>query len=225
MVRTAIESLDLNGLIDHTYLSPNCSPEDIEVLCQEALQHQFYSICIPPYFVFQARKILGANSAIKIGTVVGYPMGYNATAAKVEEIKKAAMDGVDELDVIANMSAIKAGDWNFVKNDIESVTMMVHLKGKKITLSFETNELEVEELKRLCEICQLIGVDYIKPNTGFSKLSSTPEQIQYIRSIIGPSIKIKAEGRFKTKLEAKKIINAGANRIGTTTGIRLIGSV
>ena len=99
------------------------------------------------------------------------------------------------------------------------------LKGKKIKVVFESSELEADELKQLCEICKKIGVNYIVPSTGFSQLSSTPEQIEYIRSIVDPSIKIKAEGRFKTKLEAKQIISAGANRLGTTTGIRLMSSV
>ena len=128
-VRTALDTVNLNGSIEHTYLKASCTPEDIDVLCQEAMTHQFYSVCIPPYFVFQARSILGSNSAIKICTVIGYPLGYNATGAKVEEIKRAIMDGVDELDVVVNISSIKAGDWNFVKNDIESTTMMAHLKG------------------------------------------------------------------------------------------------
>ena len=225
MVRTALDTVNLNGSIEHTYLKASCTPEDIDVLCQEAMTHQFYSVCIPPYFVFQARSILGSNSAVKICTVVGYPLGYNSTGAKVEEIKRAIMDGVDELDVVVNISAIKAGDWNFVKNDIESTTMMAHLKGKKIKVVFESSELEADELKKLCEICKIVGVNYIVPGTGFSQLSSTPEQIEYIRSIVDPSIKIKAEGRFKTKLEAKQIISAGANKLGTTTGIRLMSSV
>jgi len=225
MVTTALEKIDLNGLIDHTYLKANCTPEDVEVLCQEALTHRFYSICIPPFYVFQARSYLGVNSAVKICTVIGYPMGYNTTAAKVEEIKRAVMDGVDELDVVLNTSAIKSGDWNYVANDIESVTMMCHLRGRKVKAVFEASELELEELRKVCELCKKAGVDYIKPSIGFQNLSSTPEQIVYIRSIIGPSIKIKAEGRYKTKLEAKKVIDAGANRIGTTAGVRLVGSV
>lgn len=225
MVTTALPNIDLNGLIDHTYLKATCTPEDVEVLCQEALTHRFHSICIPPFFVFQARNFLGVNSAVKICTVIGYPIGYNTTAAKVEEIKRGVMDGADEFDVIANMSAIKAGDWNYVKNDIESVTMMCRLKGRKIKLVFESSELEAAELKKVVEICEHSGVDYIKPSTGFSNETNTPEQVQYLRRIIGPSVKLKVEGKYKTKLEARKIIDAGANRIGTTTGIRLINSV
>jgi len=225
MVTTALEKIDLNGLIDHTYLKANCTPEDIEVLCQEALSHRFYSICVPPYFVFQARSYLGVNSAVKICTVIGYPMGYNTTAAKVEEIKRAVMDGVDEVDVIANMSAIKAGDWNYVRNDIESVTVMTHLRSRKIKLVFEINELELEEVQKICDICKEKGVDYIKLSTGFLNDTNTLEQVELIRSIISPSIKLKVEGRYKTKMEAKQIVDAGANRIGTTSGIRLISSV
>jgi len=225
MVTTALPNIDLNGLIDHTYLKVNCTSEDVEVLCQEALTHRFYAICIPPFFVFQARNYLGVNSAVKICTVVGYPLGYNTTAAKVEEIKRGAMDGADEFDVIVNMSAIKAGDWNYVQNDIESVTTMSHLKSKKVKIVFESSLLEAAELKRLVEICEKSGVDYVKPSTGFFTETNTPEQVQYLRRIMGPSIKLKVEGKYKTKLEARQIIDAGANRIGTTTSIRLINSV
>lgn len=225
MVTTALEKIDLNGLIDHTYLKANCTSEDVEVLCQEALSHRFYSICIPPYFVSQARNYLGVNSAVKICTVVGYPMGYNTTAAKVEEIKRAIMDGVDEVDVVANMTAIKAGDWSYVQNDIESVMVMTHLRSRKIKLAFEINELELEEIQKICEICKDKSVDYIKLSTGYLKDTNTAEQVTLVRSIIGPSIKIKTEGRYKTKMEAKQVIDAGANRIGTTSGIRLISSV
>jgi len=225
MVTTALPNIDLNGLIDHTYLKFNCTPEDVEVLCQEALTNRFHSICIPPFFVFQARNYLGVNSAVKICTVVGYPLGYNTTAAKVEEIKRGAMDGADEFDVIANMSAIKAGDWNYVQNDIESVTMMCHLRTKKIVLAFESSELEAAEVKKLVEICEKSGVDYIKPSTGYIGGTSSIEQVSFLRRIIGPSVKLKVEGKYKTKLEARQVIDAGANRIGTTTGIRLINSV
>lgn len=225
MVTTALEKIDLNGLIDHTYLKATCTPEDIEVLCQEALSHRFYSICVPPYFVFQARSYLGVNSAVKICTVIGYPLGYNTTAAKVEEIKRAVMDGVDEVDVVVNMSAIKAGDWNYVRNDIESVIVMTHLRSRKIKLVFEMADLELEELQKLCEICKEKGADYIKLSTGFQNDTNTIEQVALVRSILNSSIKIKVEGRYKTKMEAKQIIDAGANRIGTTSGIRLISSV
>ena len=135
MVTTALPNIDLNGLIDHTYLKFNCTPEDVEVLCQEALTNRFHSICIPPFFVFQARNYLGINSAVKICTVIGYPLGYNTTAAKVEEIKRGAMDGVDEFDVVANMSAIKAGDWNYVQNDIESCLLYTSPSPRDLSTS------------------------------------------------------------------------------------------
>ena len=218
---TTSANIDLNGLIDHTYLKANCTPEDVEVLCEEALKHRFHSICIPPFFVFQARNLLGVNSAVKICTVIGYPLGYNTTAAKVEEIKRAAMDGADELDVVVNLSAIKAGDWNYVQNDIESVTTMCHLKGKKVKIVFESNQLEAIELKRIVAICEKNKVDYIKSTTGYANETTTLEQIHYLRRIIGPSIKLKVEGRYKNKEELRRLVNAGVNRIGKTTGIRM----
>jgi len=221
---TASTNIDINGLIDHTYLKATCTPEDIEVLCQEALRYRFHSICIPPYFVFQARNILGPNSAVKICTVVGYPMGYSTVAAKVEEIKRAALDGADELDVVINLAAIKAGDWNYIKNDIESTTTMCHLKGRKIKIVFESSELDAGEVKKLVEICEKHRVDYIKASIGLINQTTTLEQIQYLRRIIGPSIKLKVEGKFKTKEEIGLLVAAGVNRIGTTSSIRLISN-
>ena len=128
--------INLAYIIDHTYLKPDCSAADVKVLCKEALQYGFYSVCIPPYYIFHAKKLLG-DSNIKICTVIGFPMGYSTTGSKVEEIKRASNDGADELDVVVNIAAIKNNDWNTVRNDIESSTMISHLKGKKIKLIIE----------------------------------------------------------------------------------------
>ncbi len=213
--------VDIATLIDHTYLRADCSTADVKVLCSEAIRYGFKSVCIPPYYIFQAKKILG-DSRIKICSVIGFPMGYSTTRAKVEEIKRACNDGVDELDVVVNISAIKNNDWNTVRNDIESTTMISHLKGKKIKLIIEMGLLEEEEIVKVVDLASRAGVDFIKTATGFNNTITTPEDIRHLRKLLPLTIKIKASGGIRTKEEAIAMIKAGADRIGTSSGVRIV---
>lgn len=213
--------VDIATMIDHTYLRADCSIADIKVLCNEALRYGFKTVCIPPYYIFQAKKILG-DSRVKICSVIGFPMGYSTTGAKVEEIKRASNDGVDELDVVVNIAAVKSNDWNTVRNDIESTTMISHLKGKKMKLIIEMGLLEEDEIIKVCEIATKAGVDFIKTSTGFNNTITTPEDISFLKSVLPPSIKVKASGGIRTKADALAMLQAGADRIGTSSGIRII---
>ena len=213
--------VDIATIIDHTYLRADCSTADVKVLCSEAIQHGFKSVCIPPYYIFQAKKILG-GSQVKICSVIGFPMGYSTTGAKVEEIKRACNDGADELDVVVNIAAIKNNDWNTVRNDIESTTMISHLRGKKMKLIIEMGLLEEAEIIKVCEFAVRSGVDFVKTSTGFNDTLTTPEDIKYLRSILPPEIKIKASGGIRTKEDASLMLQAGADRIGTSSGVRIV---
>jgi len=213
--------VDIATIIDHTYLKPDCSTADVKVLCTEALHHGFKSVCIPPYYVFQAKKLLG-ESSVKICSVIGFPMGYSTTGAKVEEIKRACNDGVDELDVVVNIAAIKNNDWNAVSNDIESTTMISHLRGKKVKLIIEMGLLEEDEIVKVCELAIKSGVDFVKTSTGFNNTITTTEDISHLKSILPPSIKVKASGGIRTKADALAMIKAGADRIGTSSGVRIV---
>ncbi len=213
--------VDIATMIDHTYLRADCSTADIKVLCNEALQYGFKTVCIPPYYIFQAKKILG-DSRVKICSVIGFPMGYSTTGAKVEEIKRACNDGVDELDVVINIAAVKNNDWNMVRNDIESTTMISHLRGKKMKLIIEMGLLEEDEILKICEIATKLGVDFIKTSTGFNNTITTPEDISFLKSILPPSVKVKASGGIRTKADASAMLQAGADRIGTSSGIRIV---
>lgn len=221
MISRISTQVDISTLIDHTYLRADCSAADVKVLCKEALEYGFQSVCIPPYYIFQAKKILG-DSRVKICSVVGFPMGYCTTGAKVEEIKRACNDGADELDVVVNVAAIKNNDWNTVRNDIESTTMISHLKGKKIKLIIEMGLLEEEEIVKVCELASASGVDYIKTSTGVNSTLTTPEDIYYLKSILPRTIKVKASGGIRTKSDALAMIKAGADRIGTSSGVRIV---
>lgn len=213
--------VDIATMIDHTYLRADCSTADIKVLCNEAVRYGFKSVCIPPYYIFQAKKIL-SDSRVKICSVIGFPMGYSTTGAKVEEIKRACNDGVDELDVVINIAAVKNSDWNTVRNDIESTTMISHLKGKKMKLIIEMGLLEEDEIIKVCEIATKLGVDFVKTSTGFNNTITTPEDISFLKSVLPPSIKVKASGGIRTKTDALAMLQAGADRIGTSSGVRII---
>lgn len=218
-----ITQVDIAAIIDHTYLKADCSTEDVIVLCKEAIKHGFYSVCIPPYYIFQAKKML-SGSNVKICSVIGFPMGYSTTGAKVEEIKRACNDGVDELDVVVNVAAIKNNDWNTVRNDVDSTTMISHLKGKKMKLIIEMGLLEEEEIVKVCEFAEKAGVDFVKSSTGFNNTITTPDDIKHLRSLLPVPIKIKASGGIRTKEEALAMLKAGADRIGTSSGMRIIAT-
>jgi len=215
--------MNLARFIDHTILKPDTHLSDIERICEEAKQYGFAAICIPPYYVKDAANIL-EESPVKIGTVIGFPMGYSTTAAKVEEIKRAIDDGADELDVVINICSVKNERWNFVKNDIDSVTRIAHLKGKTIKIILETGLLSASEIKRLCEICSDIGVNYVKTSTGFNAGGATVEMVAYLKSLVGDKIKIKASGGIRTREQALALIDAGADRLGCSSSIQIVAT-
>lgn len=207
--------------IDHTILNADCRPEDIERICAEARTHQFKAVCIPPYYVRKATQEL-KGSTTKVATVVGFPMGYSPTASKVEEIKRAIDEGVDEVDVVVNLCAIKEKNWSFVQNDINSMTTAVHLKGKRIKVILETALLDKEEILKLCDICNQTKPDFVKTSTGKNGGGATLEVVQLLREQLDPVIQLKASGGIRTKEDARAFIAAGANRLGTSSGVALI---
>jgi len=213
--------MNIASVIDHTILKPDCSIDDIKRICTEAATHQFASVCVPPYYIKDAARFLDGEN-VKVSTVIGFPFGYTATVAKVEEIKRAINDDIDELDVVINIAAVKSGHWNHVKSDIDSITMAAHLKGKVIKVIFETSLLSKDEIKKLCVICNEKGVDYVKTSTGFNGAGATEEMVRFLKENLSSKIKIKASGGIKTKEQAEALVNAGAARLGTSSGLALI---
>lgn len=213
--------MDIASYIDHTTLKADCRLEDVQKKCEEAIEYNFKAVCIPPYYVKITADLL-KNSPVKIATVVGFPMGYSATPAKVEEIKRAIDNGADEIDVVANICAVKGKQWNYVKNDIESMTMAVHLKGKIIKVILETGLLSDEEIEKLCQICSEIKVDFVKTSTGFNGGGATVQAVSLMRASLPKEIKIKASGGIRTREDAIKLIEAGANRLGSSSGVSII---
>ncbi len=208
--------MNLSPYIDFTLLKADATPDDIRNLCELAAKHQFASVCVPPFYVKQAVEQL-ADTKVKIATVVGFPMGYAATPAKVEEIKKALDDGADEVDAVINLCAVKSGNWNYVRNDMDSMTTAVHLKGKSIKLIIETGLLSEAETKKLCELALDIKPNFIKTSTGFNGEGATVQSVQLLQKFLAGKIRIKASGGIRTSEDAARLIEAGATRIGTSS--------
>ncbi|MCB0521224.1 MAG: deoxyribose-phosphate aldolase [Lewinellaceae bacterium] len=213
--------MDLAHFIDHTLLKPDSSSNHIKLLCEEAIQYQFAAVCVPPYYVKDVAHWL-EKSPVKIATVVGFPLGYAATAAKVEEIKRAIDEGADELDAVVNICAVKNGNWNFVKNEIDSLTTASHMRGKMVKVILETGLLVEKEIFKLCDICTEAQVDFVKTSTGFAQQGATVEVISLLRGRLPKSIKIKASGGIRDRQFAEQLIQAGAERIGTSAGVQLV---
>lgn len=207
--------------IEHTILKADTTLVDVEKLCAEAIEHNFFGICIPPYFVKYAKNVL-QKSEVQIVTVVGFPLGYNTTPAKVEEARKALDQGADEIDMVINIAALKNGDYKFVENDIQAVATLVQLKNKKVKVIIETALLTEEQKIKVCNICADVGVDFVKTSTGFASSGAKVEDVALMRKILPEKIKIKASGGIKTKEQTMALINAGADRIGTSSGQNLI---
>lgn len=208
--------MDISPYIDFTLLKADTTPDDIRKLCELAVKYQFASVCVPPFYVKQAAEQL-ADAKVKIATVVGFPMGYAATPAKVEEIKKALDDGADEVDAVINLCAVKSGNWNYVRNDMDSMTTAVHLKGKTIKIIIETGLLSEAEIKKLCELALDIKPNFIKTSTGFNGEGATVQSVQLLHKLLAGKIRIKASGGIRTPEDAARFIEAGAARIGTSS--------
>ncbi len=217
--------MEIAGLIEHTLLKSDTDLNQIKRLCEEAVENKFVGVCIPPYYVPDA-KLFTADSDVNIVTVVGFPMGYTSISSKVEEVKRAIDEGADEIDMVINMCALKDEKWAHVRNDIDSVTRATHLKGKVMKVILETGLLNIDEIKKLCAICIELDVNYVKTSTGFNGTGATVEAVKIMKEAIeGSSVQIKASGGIKSRDFAEQLVRAGASRLGTSSGLSLIGKI
>jgi deoxyribose-phosphate aldolase len=211
--------MDLHKVIEHTILKPDCTLDSIHRLCDEAVQYNFYGVCVPPYFVRDAVRFL--NERVKVITVVGFPMGYSTIPSKVEEIKRALDEEAHEIDAVVNICAIKSGNWNYVKNEVDSMMRAVSMKGRIMKLILETGLLTKIEMKQVIEIAEANDVHFIKTSTGFNADGATVEVVKFLRENLKPKIKIKASGGIKSFEMAEKLLISGADRIGTSNGVQI----
>lgn len=215
--------IELAKLIEHTVLKPDTSLTDVRNVCEEAIQHGFAAVCIPPFFVRDARRIIGERPNIRVATVVAFPMGYSAIAAKSEEIKRAVDEGADDIDAVINIAAVKSENWSVVYNDIDSIARATQLRGNTLKLILECGLLTPAEMQRIIEIAQEVRVAWLKTGTGFNGLSATVPMVQQLRALAPAQMKIKAAGGIRTAQEAMALVEAGADRIGTSASLQIIG--
>ncbi|HHU63126.1 MAG TPA: deoxyribose-phosphate aldolase [Clostridiales bacterium] len=210
----------LASMIDHTLLKPDATVEDVKKVCEEAKQYGFASVCINPGYVPLAVQTL-RGSNVKTCTVIGFPLGATTTKTKVEETKEALENGAKEIDMVINVGALKSGDIDLVKNDIEEV--VIAAKGRGIVkVIIETCLLTDDEKVKACTIAKAAGADFVKTSTGFSTGGATVEDIKLMREVVGPDMGVKASGGIRDYETAMAMINAGANRIGASASVAIV---
>ena len=202
---------------DHTLLKPFSTWEDMIPICEDALKYHTASVCIPPSFVKKAHE---TYPELNICTVIGFPNGYNTTAVKVFEAKEAIREGASEIDMVINIGAMKAGDYDFVEQEITA--LLEATRGKILKVIVETCYLTEDEKIKVCELVTNAGADFIKTSTGFGPSGATIEDINLFKKHIGPNVKMKAAGGISTVEDLEAFVNAGCARIGTSRAIGLL---
>ena len=210
---------DIAQLIDHTALRPDTTGIQIEVLCEEAREYHFYSVCINSSFIPLAKTFL-INSGVKICAVVGFPLGASLSRVKAYEAREAAKEGADEIDMVINISALKDNNYRKVKEDIEEVVRSV--KGLICKVILETALLTDQEKEISCRIAVEAGAHFVKTSTGFESGGATVEDVKLMRRIVGNHMGIKAAGGIRDYETALKMVEAGATRIGASKGVEIV---
>ena len=202
--------------VDHTLLKQTATMKDIEKICDDAIANNTASVCIPPVYVKQAKEYV--KGKMKICTVIGFPNGYNTTSTKVFETAQAVKDGADEIDMVINIGKVKENNYEYISNEINKIKE--ECNGKLLKVIIETCLLTEDEKIKLCEVVSNSKADYIKTSTGFSTAGATLEDIILFKNHIKNGKKIKAAGGIKDFQDAKKFIEAGADRLGTSRLIK-----
>ena len=211
--------MGLNKYIDHTILKATASSSDVQKLCEEAIEHEFYSVCVNGCYVADAKHIL-QGSDVKIAAVVGFPLGAMTTAAKVFEAKEALENGASEIDMVINVAKLKDGEFEYVENEIRQIKEAIGDNVLKVII--ETCYLTDEEKVKACELSLAAKADFVKTSTGFGTDGATYEDVKLMKSVVGDNAKVKASGGVRDKETAQKYINLGAERLGTSSGIDIV---
>jgi deoxyribose-phosphate aldolase len=224
------------ALIDHTLLKPQATQSDVESLCHEALKFRFASVCVNPVYVPVAAAILNSQGtsrpssapnarsqpAVKVCTVVGFPLGANHTSTKLAEAHIALAQGARELDMVIYIGGLKAAQNELVSADIRAICDAAHAANAICKVIIETCLLTEEEKVRACRLAATAGADFVKTSTGFSTAGATAEDIALMRTVVGPHIGVKASGGIRTLADLQKMVQAGATRIGTSSGPKIL---
>jgi len=208
--------------IDHTILKPTTSHIEISKICREAVEYGFAAVCVPPPFVTLALQELGGRGGVKVATVIGFPFGYSMASAKLAEVEQALADGADELDVVINLIALKAGDWGLLEKEMRLLTTAIHTAGKIVKVIIESGVLTDEEIIRCCEVYSGIGVDFLKTSTGYAEKGASVEAVRLMRAHLPAGVRIKASGGIRTAALAQQLIDAGADRLGCSASVEIV---
>ena len=214
-----ISATDIARIIDHTLLAPDATAEMVAKLCREAIEHGFYSVCVAPVFVSMARDRL-AGSPVRVCTVASFPAGMNESEVKACETSLAIKQGADEVDMVMNIGAAKAGNWEKVGSDVESVVESA--RGKLVKVILETCLLTDAEKQRACEVCVAAGAGFVKTSTGYSHSGATEADVRLLRAAVGPDVGVKASGGIRDYETACRMIEAGATRLGASSSLKII---
>ena len=211
--------MGLNKYIDHTILKATASSTDVQKLCEEAIEHKFYSVCVNGCYVADAKHLLQGTD-VKVAAVVGFPLGAMATAAKVFEAKEAVENGASEIDMVINIAKLKDGEFEFVENEIRQIKEAIGDNVLKVII--ETCYLTDEEKVKACELSLAAKADFVKTSTGFGTGGATYEDVKLMKSVVGNNAKVKASGGVRDKETAQKYVDLGAERLGTSSGIEIV---
>ena len=211
--------MGLNKYIDHTILKATASNSDVQKLCEEAIEHEFYSVCVNGCYVADAKQLLQGTD-VKVAAVVGFPLGAMTTAAKVFEAKEAVENGASEIDMVINVAKLKDGEFEYVENEIRQIKEVIGDNVLKVII--ETCYLTDEEKVKACELSLVAKADFVKTSTGFGTGGATYEDVKLMKSVVGDIAKVKASGGVRDKETAQKYVELGAERLGTSSGIDIV---
>lgn len=216
--------MELSKYIEHTILKPTATPDDIKKLVEEADKYDFLGVCVNPCYVKLAKDLVKeTNKDIKVVCVVNFPLGANKVSTTVQQIEEAIIDGADEIDTVINVGAIKAGNYKQVADEL--VIQKAACKDKKLKVILETDLLTSAEIKVACLNCMTANVDFVKTSTGFVKdgVGAKIEDVKLMYNTVSKKgIQVKASGGIKSKLSALDLVNAGATRLGTSSGVSIV---
>lgn len=221
MDNALMSKVEIARFIDHTLLKPEATPAQVGQLCDEARRYRFAAVCINPVYVKLAAESL-AGSGVAVCAVVGFPLGTNVTAVKVYEAERVIVDGASEVDMVIHVGALKAGDHVYVRQDIAAVAAACHERGALLKVILETVLLSDAEKVSACQLAQAAGADFVKTSTGFAGGGATVEDVRLMRRTVGPQMGVKAAGGVRSYVDALAMIEAGANRIGASAGVKIV---
>jgi deoxyribose-phosphate aldolase len=214
-------SRGIGAMIDHTLLKPEATADQVAQLCYEARKYGFASVCVNPTHVQLCAQLL-RGSPVKVCTVVGFPLGATPPEVKAFETQQAIDEGAGEIDMVINIGAIKSKDYEHATRDVRAVVRAAHAKGAIVKVIIEAALLSDEEKIAACLICKEVGADFVKTSTGFGPGGATVADVALMRKVVGPGMGVKAAGGIRNLADAQKMVDAGANRIGASAGIKIV---